>query len=586
MRQLQEVDMAIYELELIKAVETKYRHSDNEVISQREVTSGVLTAGYIGTTNYYYSVELYFNAPDSSIINKKWSSPSLKNVSGILNQEMHSITGYKPINRETSYELESLVSVQGVINYTISSLPHFYATTGGNDLSLALIDDSRVDSSGQYFGNQIRVLIRRPVIPASYQDFYGTQFEISENSVLRIACTDITYNISPVYPLNVNVKSSSRFNITWNLTQSTPRESLYPVRSSVEVEQNGEIKTFEQPSGDNYVSIPENTFTVGTAKYKIHVFDSYGQENISEEALFDVTGASSAPTIINVTQDSFPTIEWTSPNQIAWQLMIKQGDNVIYDSGTVTGSNQSFKLDKMLSNGPYAVLVKALNSYGYYSDWGSYGVELNPSAPEAPTSILTSVTDDFGVAIDCEAPQGTGTLYVVRRKPNEEAVEVIGEYSNGFVDYSIPLNTTYEYTVRNYISGYADGEWLDATVNAPGIVIRDPSNIKKFINLWKIKDGEFNVTEYDQRQSSLVKCVGRVYPVKELSEWIVSSRSINAFVPCEDYSRLKDMAIDCKFVYLQSSTEYIPCDMELNEDDIYLNSGKFVNITFTRIDGE
>lgn len=418
-----------------------------------------------------------------------------------------------------------------------------------------------------------------------YLETYRYVIKGIENSYLEIDCEPIGYDVIPVFPVNISINPTKDNNFAYQIRPSEHMRDSFIVESSrLTIHQNGNDYAYDMSVGETFVTVPANVLSVGPATYDISVNNSYEIPNTSGIVKFWAVGSSEAPTITGVTQDAFPVISWNSNNQKAWQLIVRGENGIVFDSGMRAGNEQSYKLTNMLVNGAYYAEVRNLNVYGYYTDWGTYGFVMNTTAPGEPTNIIVSVTNDYGAAVNCEAPADAGTLYVVRRPSGTDKSIIIGEYFNGFVDYTIPINTTYEYTVRNYNVGYADGEWIDATVNASGIIIRDGRNIEEYINLWKVGNGEFNLISNNIREKSLLQCVGRTYPVKESSEWIESTRVVEVFVPYEVYEKLRDMATNSKVVYLQNRGEFLTCDMEISDQGEYITKGRITQILLTRID--
>lgn len=459
-----------------------------------------------------------------------------------------------------------------------------------NDLGAVISDnynDDIVANKVGFEGLSIITLKLWPTISprGNYVDAYRYIIKNIENSYIEIDCDPIGYDVIPVFPVNISINPTKDNNFAYQISPSEHMRDSFIVESSkLTIHQNGNDYVYDMSVGETFVTVPANVLSVGPATYDISVNNSYGIPNTSGIVNFSCVGDSEAPTITGVTQDAFPVISWNSNNQKAWQLIVRGENGIVFDSGMRAGNEQSYKLTNMLINGAYYAEVRNLNVYGYYTDWGTYGFVMNTTAPGEPTNIIVSVTNDYGVAVNCEAPADAGTLYVVRRPSGTDKSIIIGEYFNGFVDYTIPINTTYEYTVRNYNVGYADGEWIDATVNASGIIIRDGRNIEEYINLWKVGNGEFNLISNNIREKSLLQCVGRTYPVKESSEWIESTRVVEVFVPYEVYEKLRDMATNSKVVYLQNRGEFLTCDMEISDQGEYIAKGRITQILLTRID--
>lgn len=564
------------------------------------VSGSVITSGDVELTSYraadrpagsYTTANFYFEIP-IEIFKYYWKSITYKGYTGF---EAYQKIYYDLASGSGSSTSEIPKSSVDNAGYAMSGAgKYIYGQYSG-----AVIDASGATMSIAYHDENVEGMLsdsRRWVYmsltPAAtyrdnnkYLETYRYVIKGIENSYLEIDCEPIGYDVIPVFPVNISINPTKDNNFAYQIRPSEHMRDSFIVESSkLTIHQNGNDYAYDMSVGETFVTVPANVLSVGPATYDISVNNSYGIPNTSGIVKFWAVGSSEAPTITGVTQDAFPVISWNSTNQKAWQLIVRGENGIVFDSGMRAGNEQSYKLTNMLINGAYYAEVRNLNVYGYYTDWGTYGFVMNTTAPGEPTNIIVSVTNDYGVAVNCEAPADAGTLYVVRRPSGTDKSIIIGEYFNGFVDYTIPINTTYEYTVRNYNVGYADGEWIDATVNASGIIIRDGRNIEEYINLWKVGSGEFNLISNNIREKSLLQCVGRTYPVKESSEWIESTRVVEVFVPYEVYEKLRDMATNSKVVYLQNRGEFLTCDMEISDQGEYIAKGRITQILLTRID--
>lgn len=558
-----------------------------------EITTGSISVADSGSSQAGDIIQPYFcfKIPKGSNIFKKyWNKITIKGYKQFSAQLCRVRSGIKTYTNEDSaitgsYTADTIFgSFSDIIQNSIDK----------NGLVLSeKYNDSNVDSKRSTIeANDYELVVRVTTRYTTETEsgttiYYRHRFTIGDiqNIYLEIDYDDFGFDVVPVFPVNISIKPSLDNNFAFQINNTGHSRNSFSVTDiTLTINQNGNNYTYSLTESQTYQTITANTLVVGQATYEIVSNNTYNEPNTSGIIHFTCVGPSEAPTVTGVTQDSFPVISWISSNQRAWQLIVRGDDGIVFDSGMRAGNEQSYKLTNMLVNGAYYAEVRILNVYGYYTDWGTYGFVMNTTAPGEPTNIIVSVTNNYGVAVNCEAPADAGTLYVVRRPSGTDKSIIIGEYFNGFVDYTIPINATYEYTVRNYNVGYADGEWIDATVNASGIIIRDGRNIEEYINLWKVENGEFNLISNNIREKSLLQCVGRTYPVKESSEWIESTRVVEVFVPYEVYEKLRDMATNSKVVYLQNRGEFLTCDMEISDQGEYIAKGRITQILLTRID--
>lgn len=424
-----------------------------------------------------------------------------------------------------------------------------------------------------------------------------TDFTDVSNIVLKIEYAKADVEVTPIYPVDVYFKNTKPLEISWASRIEVYREPswdsvlykksddvLYISNSKIELWNDNGVRTehiLESSTNIYTISLTELTsFGVGNLYYKI---TSTTNDNVEGYTIGKciLIGETNAPDITGHINDSFPTISWNCDNQAAWQMIVKQGENVFLDTGIKPGNEQEYKLPILLDDGNYSVEIRAVNTVGVYTGWSSYLMVLSTVKPSAPDGIIVSANNKFGITVKCNIPSDVGTLFVMRRKDSLSKAEIVGEYIENFTDYKIELNESYEYTVRNYVEGCSDGAWVDAVVNAEGVVIRKAND---FVHLF-MAETEFDVIKADERDDTLSKCVGRTFPVLEIGEWITSTRRAGGCVSNDDYKLLIEMSLNGS-VMLQSNKEVIPCYMRVADMGKHVSGGRLVELAFTRIDGE
>lgn len=408
---------------------------------------------------------------------------------------------------------------------------------------------------------------------------------------LEILLTDIEVYIEPTYPVNVYARKDRNLTVSWEVSNSDNRSEQYiwVTESTITItDSNDESVSYTVTGNDLYhVFTPSDIEDLAVGECTVHVESTTNYGWVGEATwTFDLTGETDAPEITNVTQNSYPTITWDSDSQISWEMQISNAQGIVYKSGIVVGSEESFTVPKFLEDGDYSIEMRCVNVYGVMTGWSSYFLHLEPTKPDAPEGIIVSARTDFGVSVSCSDMETTGKLLAVRRKDENSTPVVLGEYNGSFVDYLIGLNDYHQYTIRNYVEGYADGDWIDGVVLASGVVIRNADDYSEFVNVWMSEDSISNFNIDDQRSDVLVQCVGRKYPIAERGEWITSRRSFSGFVTNEDFKKLTKMKLESNHVLLQSNGEFFPCYMEFGDNGEYITNGRILNFAMTRIDGD
>lgn len=435
--------------------------------------------------------------------------------------------------------------------------------------------------------------------------------------------------VEPVYPSDISIKKNIVQNFSWNIKGSeynkNNRNTIARPSEQSEIERNWQqldytfrpanlwtngiriqsaqscptylkahtlyyrkkgTSQYTQISETNdhaYVEVPADTFDLDRYEYYVAQTLEGSYTVYTPLTEFTVIGQNAAPTIDSVSNNAIPTIAWTDQNQAAFEIKIKDSEqNIIYKSGLIAGTAQSYRINKMLSNGTYTVEVRELNIYGLYSEWGSYLFTINPSAVSAPTNIFATVNNMYGVEISGTPAAGATKTYVVRREHGSDDIEIIGIYTGGiFEDYTAKANVFYEYTLRNYNTAYADGEWIPLQIVVDKVLIQDGRDKTNFVKLSLSEDATFDVNWTEEVDRTLYSCLGRKYPVKEPGEWVNSIRTFTAYV--DNMDKLQDMNLNAPKVYFKSDKEYFAADMLIEDKGSYVGGGRIVTFTLTRI---
>ena len=426
---------------------------------------------------------------------------------------------------------------------------------------------------------------------------YGAETVTVSSAALSIEDNGEEYEIiEPTYPVNVNIKSNANQIFTWNRSNTIPAESQFnnynvPIlKHAVKYWRDGETpEEIIENGSNNYLEIIAGTFSgTGKMNYCVRLYDTYDNIIESAEALFNIVGQDAAPTINSVTNENIPTVAWSDTNQDAFIVRVKdQTQKIIFDSGIVAGNAESFEIPKMFENGTYIVEVKELNTYGYFSEWGSLEFTLEPEEVDPPTDIFAFVNNQYGVEIQGIPAEDAAKTFVVRKEKGSNEVEIIGEYTGTpFIDYSTKGGVFYEYTLRNYNEGYKDGEWIPLQTKIKEIIIQDGRDLSKFIELYMTGNSNFAPDWIEEVDRTLYNCLGRKYPVKEPGEWINAERSFTAYIKEEKWAQLYDMALNAPKVYYKAKGEYFACDMQIEDAGRYIGGGRMVKFNLTRIDDE
>ncbi|MCM1467503.1 MAG: hypothetical protein NC086_05095 [Alistipes sp.] len=402
-------------------------------------------------------------------------------------------------------------------------------------------------------------------------------------SVLNIPVVTVSY------PNEVNLNNSSKSIFTWDYT-----EEVLVGQKSYEIgwssDDGGNWHTANVTAGRHYHEYPADTFPVGAIRWRIRATNNYNKRSGYSYGQFTAIGQTAAPVITSVSQDAIPTVTWTSQYQDCYEIRIRQGSGILYESGLMTGSSvRELQCNVMLPDGVYSVEIRMVNTYGYYTEWNTYSYALDTVKPQAAQMVEISRQKDFSIKISGIVPAGL-KAYVIRKDAVTNEEVIIGIYSEEeeFYDYSAPLDQDFLYTIRTYDAsrpgGYTDGEWTRQRIGSGGgIVLHDAANMKNCIAAYISGDNLFEIGRNDTYTKNFFNVIGRKYPVKEQMDWVRSQREVSVWLSDADYEKIQKINMSSGNVYYRAQKEAFLCDMEIQLTGRYVGGGKFLKISLLRL---
>ena len=331
----------------------------------------------------------------------------------------------------------------------------------------------------------------------------------------NIQTQDAVPTVKGVSPAGTYIDGTAATRFTWSYDIATgTAQKSYEVQYKTASEDWAALKT--QTTANTYADISAGTLTAGTIQWRVR---AYNTDNVASEWSAPlsavVIAAPTAPVVSVAVNSPRPTITWSSAGQQAYQVKVGT-----YDSGTVFGTAKSLKCHEYLIDGQTVASVRVMNSYGMWSPWGTavFTIANTPGA----TALALAVGAGRDAQLSWNSIAGVDG-YIVYRNDAKVGETAATEFTDR---YSIGQTS---YRVRATLAG-GDNYVLSDPVQA--VVVVDCPTITALDGDWLELRHSQTVTASTQvmRQQdiTLLKLVGSVYPVPEVSPYKTRTYAINA----------------------------------------------------------
>ncbi len=265
-----------------------------------------------------------------------------------------------------------------------------------------------------------------------------------------------------IYPVGDYVKNGGEIKLQWQFVSNTVEEQK---DAEIQVKiGSGSWRTFKSTSESITPDILNSKLDAnfsGNVYWKVRTMNQFDEwSDWTDETQFQIVGTPPIPTITSVSKTNRPTIKWTSTEQEAFILKVKQDDEVVYDSGIVVGaSTREYKLDNWLKAGTYTIELDIINKYDVKSPTGkhTFTIEAGTSLNKPDISII-----NLNRGIMVKSSSKTGEVY------RDDVL--IGELKDGiFEDFTATNEAKSMYFVR-YIKddNFVDSDKKQGVTNLLG----------------------------------------------------------------------------------------------------------------------
>lgn len=250
--------------------------------------------------------------------------------------------------------------------------------------------------------------------------------------------------------------------------------------------------------------VPAGALPAGKLWWRVRTYNGDGiPGEWSEPAAIIGYGAPPAPVISEITNSARPMIRWQSATQIAYELVIRQGDAEALHVGETAGTEKNFMPADFLDDGGYTVSIRVKNSGQYWSAWANCDFAIQTEKPDQPQISGAPVENGVMVLTDAEDT----TLYLLR-----DGVPIAKIYAGQAIDRCAV--GPHEYIVRrvNAAGAFADSAPLVLETKIEQAVIAPADDPGQIIGpLLQAVENEYPSTT--NLSVELKFYAGRKYPV-------------------------------------------------------------------------
>lgn len=322
----------------------------------------------------------------------------------------------------------------------------------------------------------------------------------------EITTTDVTPTAKPVSPSGIVIDATIVNRFSWKhiISTGTPQS-----KADLQWSADGTTwNTLTTVTGENqYYDVPANKFTSGTKYWRVRTYNTDGTASAwSEKAEFIAINAPSAPSIVIQSTGPRPRITWQTTEQEAYQLTLSNG----YASGTVYGTEKTWRSPVYLADGSYTVRVRVQNKYGMWSEWSAAALPVSHTEGEA---ITLTATAGHEAALTWQTA-GSYDFYLVER----DGVAIARTVQKQYIDHTSIGSVTYR------VRGCYDESDNYGVSNSDTVEILPETNM-----ICDLETGvwlEMRLSETQLRTNrtsfsagvSTVHLAGLAYPIEERSE--------------------------------------------------------------------
>ncbi len=203
----------------------------------------------------------------------------------------------------------------------------------------------------------------------------------------------------------------------------------------------------------------------------------------------------------------------------------------------------------------------------------------------APSDWLSDPTNYEWIPIQSYDNVNAAERIVYRSENGIDFSPIARFAGESYIDYAVKSGTVYEYFLRAHNLGYSDSDKLTMKVDYKGVIISNVNTPDDYIQAYQSDSDWYNVFKTTPKnEAELISYEGRAYPVKEAGIHRSYEISTSFFLDNANAKRLREMHQKNGIYLFRSAEECFCCEIEINDENTFLNKGKKVEVTLTRLD--
>lgn len=354
----------------------------------------------------------------------------------------------------------------------------------------------------------------------------GTLLTISDESN---GVFTIRHNIAPLAPTliepvgtKVNALNVTRF--TWQHNDADAQS-----KAEIRVREQGYIdwETFTVIGSQAEVfAALDYGVAPTTMEWQVRTYDQQGLVSPwSQISVFEYLNPTADPVItspIATVTNSRPVIQWTSPGQVAYQIVITDMDNIVlWDTGEISGGisgtikSRTSGID-FVNGASYRINVRTKDVNGIFSDYVQETVITAYTPPAKP--ILNAYKAEAAIQLVVTNPTPTGTQPVVVGNDIYKVIDgvhvrIAANVNATYTDYAVADGVEYTYiaVAIGDTDVFSTSDLVTQSVTFKGAYIHDPLDAESTVYHY-VYNGTGVETEFTP-ESAVLKFAGRKRPV-------------------------------------------------------------------------